>query len=818
MKRLLIGGGILPVLASALPLQTEVISIHDLSASAPATEVLFFGFQENNHHSPSGLHSILTAPLAVGGVTMTFTTSFNDLSDATLAGYDAVMMNGNARSFGNSISAPEVPALGRYVESGGGLIGIHVASAAFRNNLEFGALLGGRFDFHGVGRFIPIDALPEHSLLKGAAPIDSFDETYVLKDLNPDIIVLQHRSNSGGTLSPWSWVRTQGSGRVFYTASGHLPGNQDTSLFDVATKPAYHDLILRGVRWATKRHFSEIGQTALSESGMLLGSASYLADGKSLVWQGDLAGPNIFATAEDEIELAGVSYEFTSDSAEGVIPCPGAGGEVIFFRSVLDENSVSRQGIWRKNTSGDLEVVALEGRALSPSDPAFITELEGVVGDDFVANGTGKVLFRARTTVSHLVVDGEGVIASEGQGSAALPAGVIFGNLDEGALSLNRLGQLGFSAELAGSAMAANDEAVFYRGSAGLVLLAREGEAVPGLSGLTWGSFGKIRMNADGQMAFTASFSGGVMTDDSAVMLYDPANGMKVALREDVSAGAGQIDDLLAGDFVLGNSGAVVMMTSLRGPSITAENNAALIRAEGSVVTLQVKGGSLPTLSESAVMGLTFGESPVSVSPYGKIAFVADFVEGAVSKKALFWIEERTVFAIAREGEAVADGPGLAYEISSMTPVLSAGPDDGYPSSLGAQDDLAIAFETSTSQSLVSRLSDLNDLDGDGLSNLLEAAIGGDAQSPTDHLSQLPLLVEADGAVHYVFHRPAVAGLPTVILQESGDLETWSSVTESGTLWADQSGVPAGYERVSYLVETTASRRFLRVAAPSLSP
>ncbi|MDB4141892.1 ThuA domain-containing protein [Akkermansiaceae bacterium] len=814
MKRLLIGASLWPTLAFALPLNTDVISIHDLTEAAPATEVLFFGYQENTHHSPSGLHSVLTAPLNAGGISMTFTTSLNDLSDATLANYDAVMMYGNARSFGDSTSAPQVPALVRYVESGGGLAGLHVASAAFRNNLVYGALLGGRFDFHGAGQFVPVDILPNHSLLQGAVAIDSFDETYRLKDLNPDIIVLQEYVNGGTTISPWSWVRTQGKGRVFYTASGHLPGNQSTDPYDTTTKPAFYDLVLRGVRWASKRHFSAVGAVALDESGKLAASGDFLADDQALVWQGDLAGPDIFATAGDVIEIDGVSYEFSSDSSGEIIPCPS--GELIFFRSVIDESSITREGIWRKNASGLLEAIAVEGRALSAGQPDPITGLAGIVGDDFVANGAGEVLFRARTTGSHLVLASKGAIASEGQGSPALPAGVTFGNLDNGALSLNRAGQLGFFAQLAGSATAGSDEAVFYQGSGGLALVAREGDAVPGLAGLTWGSFGKIRLNGDGKMTFAASFAGGSVTDDSAVMIYDPASGnTTVSLRENETAGAGEIDDLFASDFVLGNSGEVVLMAPLRGPAITSGNDVALIRAG---VTLLVEGGNLPTISSTATMGATFGASPVSISPNGRIAFLADFLEGAVSKKALFQIEEGVVFELAREGEALADGPGAAYQISSISSLLSAGPDDGYPSSLGAQDDIAVSFETGGSQSLTSRLYGLDDLDGDGLSNLIEAAIGGDAQNSADHLTQLPSLQELSGQRHYVFHQPTVAGLPAVVFEESADLESWSTVMGSATPTADQSGVPTGYERVSYPVSSSAVKRFLRVGVQSSAP
>ena len=40
---------------------------------------------------------------------------------------------------------------------------------------------------------------------------------------------------------PWTWVRTNGKGRIFYTASGH-----DHRCWD---KDEYHDLVYRGVMW-----------------------------------------------------------------------------------------------------------------------------------------------------------------------------------------------------------------------------------------------------------------------------------------------------------------------------------------------------------------------------------------------------------------------------------------------------------------------------------------------------------------------------------------------------------------------------------------
>ena len=51
--------------------------------------------------------------------------------------------------------------------------------------------------------------------------IESWDETYVHTKHNPvDRTVLEVRRENGHD-EPWTWVRTYGKGRVFYTAWGH---------------------------------------------------------------------------------------------------------------------------------------------------------------------------------------------------------------------------------------------------------------------------------------------------------------------------------------------------------------------------------------------------------------------------------------------------------------------------------------------------------------------------------------------------------------------------------------------------------------------
>ena len=82
---------------------------------------------------------------------------------------------------------------------------------------------------------------------RGLKPVQSMDESYRHSKLNPDKTVLETRSNESGPVSdpdgePYTWVRTSGKGRVFYTAWGH--DHRTWSNVD------FQKLLARGVLWA----------------------------------------------------------------------------------------------------------------------------------------------------------------------------------------------------------------------------------------------------------------------------------------------------------------------------------------------------------------------------------------------------------------------------------------------------------------------------------------------------------------------------------------------------------------------------------------
>lgn len=176
--------------------------------------------------------------MAKRGIAITYTEDPDDLAPEMLAKYDALIVYANI----DRITEAQESALLGYVSGGGGFVPIHCASYCFRNSTAYVDLVGAQFRKHGMAEFDTRVVDPSDPILAGLEPFRTRDETYVHTRHNDrDRRVLQVRAEGAGE-EPWTWVRTQGRGRVFYTAYGH-----DATTWD---KPGFLDLIERGIRWA----------------------------------------------------------------------------------------------------------------------------------------------------------------------------------------------------------------------------------------------------------------------------------------------------------------------------------------------------------------------------------------------------------------------------------------------------------------------------------------------------------------------------------------------------------------------------------------
>ncbi len=194
-----------------------VIAVCDAAIAATRPiRVLFLG-HESEHHNSAKYLPYLMANFGRDAIYFDYFTTPDCLNAETLAHYDAVMLYANH----TEIKPEQFDALNGFVESGHGFLPIHCASACFGNDPRFAALVGGRFKEHQTGVFKATILNKTHPVMQGVNEYETWDETYVHDQFNPQGRTLLAERVEGSHHEPWTWVRDQGKGRVFYTASGH---------------------------------------------------------------------------------------------------------------------------------------------------------------------------------------------------------------------------------------------------------------------------------------------------------------------------------------------------------------------------------------------------------------------------------------------------------------------------------------------------------------------------------------------------------------------------------------------------------------------
>ena len=198
-------------------------------------EILFLG-HDSRHPNSEKYMPILASALATKGINFTYTSSPESLTSENLALFDGLMIYANH----DNITKNQEKALLDFVAGGKGFLPIHSASFCFQNSEQYIDLVGAQLKSHETGTFSAEIVNREHPITQDLETFESWDETYVHAKHNPDRTILMERVE-GDTREPWTWVREQDKGRVFYTASGH-----DERTW---TNPGFQQLLLNGILW-----------------------------------------------------------------------------------------------------------------------------------------------------------------------------------------------------------------------------------------------------------------------------------------------------------------------------------------------------------------------------------------------------------------------------------------------------------------------------------------------------------------------------------------------------------------------------------------
>lgn len=170
-----------------------------------------------------------------------------------------VFSNSNHEAFQND---EQRDAFKKFVQGGGGVVGIHIATGTERQWPYFWSVMGGRFVRHPkLQKFTIVVKDRRHPATRNLPPkFEWEDECYLFDHMNPDVKVLLTADPAqlddpkkgelpGGELRdglyPLSWYNTFDGGRQYYTSLGHKKEHY--------AEPLLRMQITGGILWAIGR-------------------------------------------------------------------------------------------------------------------------------------------------------------------------------------------------------------------------------------------------------------------------------------------------------------------------------------------------------------------------------------------------------------------------------------------------------------------------------------------------------------------------------------------------------------------------------------
>ena len=812
------------LVAGGLRAEVEVhVASGDLSPSTK--KVFYFSQQNNSHHRPASFLSSMRQEFGERGIQFTTSTNRNDLNLDNLNQYQGSFFFGNHDAF----SPAQTSALESYIQSGGGMVGMHVIAYVARSNATLARILGGAFrGHHSIAQFTArlIQApggLPEnlaihpnfpfeddetysvdlnHPILQGLSPYSSFDEPYLHQNLNPDITLLSYREDHGGWDEPYTWVRNEQNGRVFYHANGH----------DARTwsQPDFRELMIRGTLWASKtpqQNYLDLFPPIISASGDM----QYLA----LVQTNDGARFALHSgglqTAMSGLQVPGsnekLTYLISSDSTHAILNDQRV---VLTPKVLLAGQELSSLIVGHPQYP---TIIAIENGPADSIEAGFTFSPDQTFS--FVTDSDQAVIFSASIEDSAGGNQKRIVALHDGESTnPILIEGDFLNSNDFPIVSSIPDSPMVFSAD---SSMAVMAQIQSNQEEPQSVILARNaGDFHPHVSAFqpynglpqdsTISEFIAPISLKEGDLIFSGRLSGGSTnpTDDQFVATISETGGLDLIIREgDLIEGQNLLLtlDLLPpipqkrGILVLGSLGndlALISARAGRPPIILARENQILVTNEQDYSITKLHAESLISESNQAVLLATLR---------------ATDSEHEIS--ALLQIGSGTIRPLVIEGHKL-NRSEESFIVSEIH--LHASGDQG--SGL-KNNDLRLKVSSSAGASFIIGIPNIDDLDQDGLSDTLESAFGNSILEPNVSIPPgYPKITHDEtGQLYLNFWEPIAAG-PGLeyTIETSENMKIWTSISPEILPASDQTNLPGNYRRMVAPIPDEDGPRFYRLA------
>ncbi|MFN0037024.1 MAG: ThuA domain-containing protein [Saprospiraceae bacterium] len=237
-------------LLSLLALATFLPNCSDAD-DIPPRILLFSKTEAYRHESIPTATAALRKICLANGIAVDTSEDAADFTEKNLRRYNAVVF---LNTTGDVLNPAQETDFERYIQAGGGYVGIHSATDTEYGWAWYGGLAGGYFNGHPEIQDATlkienhVHASTKHLL--GDTWLRR-DEWYNFKDLNPNVTVLlsldesSYQGGTNGTNHPAAWCHKYDGGRAFYTAGGHTKESY--------AEPDFLKHLLGGIRYAMYR-------------------------------------------------------------------------------------------------------------------------------------------------------------------------------------------------------------------------------------------------------------------------------------------------------------------------------------------------------------------------------------------------------------------------------------------------------------------------------------------------------------------------------------------------------------------------------------
>src|SRR5258706_1374753 len=234
-----------------ISLSAFLVSINSCNKRNETPRVLVFAKASGYVHEsiPAGVAAIIKLGKE-NNFNVDTTSDANWFNEDSLKNYSAVIFISTTDTADVLLNNYQQADFERYIQAGGGFVGIHAATDAMYHWGWYDRLIGANFKSHPEQQQATLNIVdPDHISTKGLPnPWIRKDEWYNFKNINKDVHVLitidekSYKGGENGEYHPMSWYHDYDGGRAWYTELGHTTESY--------TEPNFLKHLLGGIQYA----------------------------------------------------------------------------------------------------------------------------------------------------------------------------------------------------------------------------------------------------------------------------------------------------------------------------------------------------------------------------------------------------------------------------------------------------------------------------------------------------------------------------------------------------------------------------------------